>query len=193
MIQNQEPEEYFLDEMLAELPESTIDNHQFNNLDDAGEVLEARVDLSNENYTIAAGDMIYLNPFFTERRDENPFRNPVRNFPVEYPYGVQSTYSVTIQVPEGYEIIERPQDRLLQLDDETMFVVQAVEHPHLLQLMTRFIRSGTEYRPDVYDDLREYYNDIAEVYNEQVVIQKIPEGETSSSDGENDAENGSGR
>lgn len=193
MIQNQEPEEYFLEEMLSELPESVIDNHLFNNLDDADETLEARVDISNENYTIAAGDMIYLNPFFTERRDENPFRNPIRNFPVEYPYGVQNTYSVTIQIPDGYEIIESPEDRLLQLDNETMFVLQSLEHPNILQLMTRFIRTGTEYSPDVYDELRNYYNDIAEIYNEQVVIQKIPDVETSSSGGDNEAENGTGR
>ncbi len=179
MVEESNEEEYFIEETLSDLPNTRIVDQSLLNIDDPDEIFETRLDIENDDYTLAAGDMIYLNPFFTNRISENPFTNPVRNFPIEYAYGVQNAYMTSIQIPPEYEVIEVPEAAVLRLSESTTFVMQAVSNPQNVQIVTRFVRADTNFPAQMYDDIREFYSDIAGVYNQQIVLQKRAPAESS--------------
>gem|GEM_PF-1654675 len=172
MAENLEGEEFFLEETLTDLPNTRINDHSLINLDEPDEIFETRVAIENDDYVLAAGDMIYLNPFFTDRISENPFTNPVRNFPIEYAFGTQNSYMASIQIPPGYEVAEIPEDTVLQLTENTTFVMQALSNPQNVQVITRFIRAETAFPADMYEEIQEFYSNISAIYNKQIVLQK---------------------
>jgi hypothetical protein len=95
MLAEKEGKDPYLEkELLKYLPDSRVAEAAFLNLDEPEEPFQMNLTIENDRYGAVAGDMIYINPFITDRLDENPFITPVRNFPVEFNFRVaQVVYS----------------------------------------------------------------------------------------------------
>ena len=58
---------------------------------------------------------IYLNPILIKFFTKNPFLREARNFPVDFGYPHSYEYSMTIDIPDNYEIATVPQNKTISL------------------------------------------------------------------------------
>ena len=104
---------------------------------------------------------------------ENPFKLETRNYPVEFAYPTDKSCMVIINIPEGYEVDEMPQNAMVQLPDNGgsfMFTSSLVGSS--LQIMSKIRISKNTFLPADYPHLKEFYSHILNKHAEPVVLSK---------------------
>ncbi|PUZ27150.1 Transglutaminase-like enzyme, putative cysteine protease [Chitinophaga costaii] len=118
-------------------------------------------------------DHIYLAPLWGEVQKENPFAAAERRYPVEIPYLINEIYTLNLQLPDNYEIEELPKPALVKLNDADgifQYLVQGSGSSLQLRCVIRLNRAN--FKPEEYNDLREFYNYIVKKEAEQIVLKK---------------------
>ena len=54
-------------------------------------------------------DKIYVSPMLFLAAKENPFKQEVREYPVDFGYPKQEKYNINIDIPEGYVVESMPE------------------------------------------------------------------------------------
>lgn len=159
-----------LDERYEELD---IQNLSVEGLDSAGNKLIISYDLSQEDFLDGDGDVVYFSPVFHPFYESNPFKLEKREYPVEFnhPYLIQQNYAITI--PEGYSFSELPKSMLIKLpDNSAKFTYQAVLSGNNLMVYTSFQLKRSNFLPDEYENLKQFYQMMIDKQSELVVINK---------------------
>ncbi|MGH7453738.1 MAG: hypothetical protein ACRENG_20480, partial [bacterium] len=118
-----------------------------------------------------AGDKIYLNPILCGRREENPFKQPERTFPVDFGYATQQSYTLNLTLPEGCMALELPQNISLSLpNDGGQFRRLAQVEENHLQLVSQVMIRKPRFAPEEYQALREFYDRLVAVQAETIVL-----------------------
>jgi transglutaminase-like putative cysteine protease len=153
---------YLEENHLENAPGSDILEHELLNLEDTSEPLIIKATVKSDQYATVAGDMIYINPFFKDRISENPFSNPDRDFRVELNFGTSKQYIATINIPQGYEIVEVPENRSSQFSEKAQFsFIQQVSN-NIIQMRLGIVNNEIEVGTERYDELRSYYASLTE-------------------------------
>jgi hypothetical protein len=172
-LAEQEDQQTYLEENhLENAPGSEIEDFELLNLDDSSKPFTVNADIVNEQYATVAGDMIYINPFFKERISKNPFSNPDRNFPVEFNYGTNKQVKTTLIIPEGYEIVEIPENSSVQFTEKAGFSFMHQVSGNTVQMLLVTVNNEIRVDTDRYEDLRNYYAFLTEFFNQQIVLRK---------------------
>ncbi|MGM0745601.1 DUF3857 and transglutaminase domain-containing protein [Rhodohalobacter sp.] len=172
-LAEQEDQQTYLEENhLENAPGSEIEKFELLNLDDSSKPLTVNADIVNEQYATVAGNMIYINPFFKDRISKNPFSNPDRNFPVEFNYGTNKQVKTTLIIPEGYEIVEIPENSSAQFSEKTGFSFMHQVAGNTVQMLLVTVNNEIMVNADRYEDLRNYYAFLTEFFNQQIVLRK---------------------
>lgn len=154
----------------------TLDSVLIGNKDSLGMPLNIKASFTSGSYAQRNGDMIYLNPQVIDRLWENPFKAPVRKFPVDYAYKRKYTTTVTINIPEGFEVKEQLKDmtayggaRALSFTRQTK-----LEGKKMTVTCTTEIKEA-QIKPLYYEQLRDLYATMASAGSEQIVLSRIQE------------------
>lgn len=132
----------------------------------------------NINYNININsnneDIIYYNPMLGEAWKENPFKSAERFYPVEMPYTIDETYMLTLYVPEGYAIDEKPKSIKVKLNEqeEGLFEYLISESDGVVLLRSRLLLKKANFMPDEYELLREFFNLVVKMHSKQIVFKK---------------------
>ena len=119
-------------------------------------------------------DLIYINPFFGEAIQKNPFTSATRNYPVEMPYAKNEVYFLNMPIPSGYQIEEMPKSvRYMLNEDEGMFEYLVANQNGRLQIRSKIVLNKANYTMDDYEALREFYAFVIKYQNEKIVLKKI--------------------
>lgn len=172
LLRNGEKDTYYRETLLGNNPDIEIISADTQNLDQPEETLQNRLELKSENFAMISGDMMYVNPFMVTQTSRNPFSNRQRNFPVEFLYGLENMYSITLQIPEGFEVDYIPESRTLQLSDNTAFLLQIEQMGNIIQLSTRLIRNDVFFEAEDYEKNRAFYSDIVAINEEQIILSR---------------------
>lgn len=116
--------------------------------------------------------LIYLNPTFSEGYKKNPFVSETRTYPVELPYTSTETIVCSIQTPQGFEIEEIPRSAKINLDDGSGIEYLISRSEDQLSFKCILKMGKTEYSPNDYLLLREFYNHVVKKQAEQIVFKK---------------------
>lgn len=121
--------------------------------------------------------IIYFSPFFNESYKTNPFKSAERNYPVEMPYGVNETFLLDMDIPEGYEIDDLPKPVKVKLNNEGdgLFEYFGVAQGRKLALRYRLVLKRATYLPEEYNTLRDFFSHVVNKHSEQVVFKKKQE------------------
>ncbi|WP_143815354.1 transglutaminase domain-containing protein [Longibacter salinarum] len=143
--------------------------------------LQTSATVTLPSYAQVAGDTIYLNPVIIGRPEENPLKAETRSFPVDFGYPRQSIYTLSLMIPEGWEIAEMPENKVVEMTDNVAFqrIVQANDQVISMRIIQ--VLNSTRFAPDVYDKLRGYFEDITAAQNEPIVLKRTTEDGTSES------------
>ncbi len=120
-------------------------------------------------------EIIYFNPLLSgEGYKENPFKSAQRLYPVEMPYGFDRSYTLQMEVPEGYVVDELPKSMVVKMNEagEGIFEYRISQSGTSISFRCRVQMTRAYYDPDEYEMLREFFNMIVAKESEQIVFKK---------------------
>ncbi|UZR94397.1 DUF3857 domain-containing protein [Chondrinema litorale] len=135
-------------------------------------------------YTInlgdASADMLYINPIVFGKITENPFKHPVRTYPVDYSIKTLYEFRTSFAVPEGFELMEYPESDKFQIaEDKVGFSYNSsfVESVKQFQLSNTLLIASPVVEPEYYQDLKSLYTDIINKLEQPIIIKRISKSE----------------
>ena len=150
----------------------TVDSIVLEKLKQKEEPLKVIYDLRVAKGTDPA--MIYFSPVFKEGREQFFLKSAERNYPVELPHKYNESYSIAIDVPNGYVVDEVPKSEKINFNEDEAFfeyLVQKSASQVLLRLSLKI--NKTTFLPDDYDALKQFFDHISKKYDEQIVFKKL--------------------
>ncbi len=166
-------EDYINNEYGKNLDDIKIDTFYFENLKNIDVALKKNITLNTSSYVNQIGEMIYLQPMFTEAFEDNPFKKEERKIPVDFNYPREYFYIMNLTLPEGYDISELPQSvKYLLPDNGGEFLYHITRSGNNLQLISKFKINQVVYLPDSYPYLKELFDEIIAKQAEQIILTK---------------------
>lgn len=125
------------------------------------------------SHASVSGSQIYLNPFLSEELIENPFRSEKREYPVNYGKPIEKTYIGKFTIPEGYELDELPQNKILMMPgNAAKFLYSASVTGNVVSIVRTLSINKSLFLQTEYPNLREFYNQVVAKESEQIVLKK---------------------
>jgi hypothetical protein len=120
--------------------------------------------------------MIYFNPHIINRETDNPFKSEQRHFPIDYGYRSDATNAITFIIPSGYEIKEKPADRMFTAAEGGLsFSRQIQVDSNLIQVLFKKSIKETKVNAEKYYLVKDFYNQVVAAEAEQIVLVKHKE------------------
>jgi len=154
-------------------PELNIEQLEVEGLDEADNKLTLSYELSSDNFGEDASDIIYFSPIVDPYFDSNPFKLEKREYPVEFNHPYTIRESSFIALPEGYTISELPKALLIKMpNNSAQYSYQVVKSGDGLFISTLFSIRKSNFLPEEYEGIRQFYQVIIDKQNELVVLEK---------------------
>jgi hypothetical protein len=128
---------------------------------------------TSDNAIETIGDKLYVSPLLFLGMDENPFQSETRNFSIEFDFIQKNNYTVSVKIPDDYEVESFPQPLLLQTDAaEINYSFKGSETNGMLQIMSSFEINTSILEPSSYEMLRSFFKEIINKESEKIVLKK---------------------
>jgi hypothetical protein len=120
-----------------------------------------------------ASDLYYFNPMLGEGYKDNPFKAAERVYPVEMPYAMDETFTMTMDIPTGYVVDELPKSaKVLFNTDEGFFEYLIQKSEDQIQFRSRIKLKKANFKPEDYETLRDFFAYVVKKQGEQIVFKK---------------------
>jgi hypothetical protein len=124
-------------------------------------------------YAQRTGDLLYLRPVAVDRTDQNPLRSAERAFPVDVGHPRRWTYTLSLQLPEGYVLKEQPDDSGFRLPRRAGALSHDVRaEDDRLKVSIAFELNRSRYPVKDYRSLRTLYSRLTSVHVQQIVLER---------------------
>jgi hypothetical protein len=155
-----------------------------NNIEISDYVRENELELAKpivENYSFqdsktveVINDKIYLSPLIFLVSKENPFKQEVRDYPIDFGYPAESRYNINITIPEGYIVESLPKAMNITTGEDVGFFKYVVgnEGSNISILITSNINTAIV-SSDFYNVLKDFYQQMIDKKNEKIVLKKV--------------------
>lgn len=125
---------------------------------------------NNENLDFV-DDKIIIRPFSDLTIDDNPMKQPVRKYPIDFIYKRTYKYRSTVTIPEGYKLIKLGEPLTINNDKIT------VNYNSFEKNKTIVVEAIYRFKKDVYPasdyiNLKIYYDMIIDKFNQSVILGK---------------------
>ncbi|MBX2842525.1 MAG: hypothetical protein KTR26_12200 [Flammeovirgaceae bacterium] len=163
--------EYFKDSWEDQVVNFTVSDPIFENVKELNESLITKFNISIEEAEL--GGKIYLDPIFSKFYEEHPFKQEIREYPVDFGCPSQNFYSLELDLPEGYDVEELPQSVAIALPNKGgRFNYQAIKSGNKLQIISSMKISKPIFLPQEYAYLKEFFIQVISKQSEQIVLVK---------------------
>ena len=126
----------------------------------------------NDSETI--DNKIYVNPLLFFTAAVNPFKQEVREYPIDFSYPTEYKYNVSVEVPEGFQMESIPKATTITTENGMLnfrYLVSANGNKIQIQLLTTI--KEAIFQSDFYDVLKDFYSKMISKENEKIVLSKI--------------------
>ena len=118
-------------------------------------------------------DKIYISPMLFLATKENPFKQEVREYPVDFGYPSQNKYNINIEIPEGYVVESMPASlNIVTGDDIGAFKFMIANTDNKVQISITLTISSPIVSSDFYPVLKGFYQQMIDKQNEKIVLTK---------------------
>ncbi len=164
---------YFNKKLIKENTEYTIDNITSKEISTIDKSVYLSAEINDNTISTVNDDFIYISPFVDQYYDSNPFNDKNRYLPVDFYYPFDDSYILNLKIPEGYEVVEIPENLNLSTEDKkcTLKLSGQVKGDEL-QLRISFSIKNPFFTAYEYPVLREIYDRYIEKREEQIVLKK---------------------
>ncbi|MDX6180545.1 DUF3857 domain-containing protein [Flavobacterium sp. Fl-77] len=129
---------------------------------------------TGNNLCEVIGGKIYVDPMLFFSNHENPFKQEIREYPVDFGYPFLDKYSITIQIPEGFTVETLPAPVVMNMEDNLgSFKFVIAQNQNVLQLNVVHQINEAIVTTEKYDMLKEYYKGMVAKETEKIVLKRI--------------------
>jgi len=116
---------------------------------------------------------IYISPMLFLTAKVNPFKQEVREYPVDFGYPTQNKYNISIEIPEGYVVETMPASiNIAIVDNIGAFKYMTVNTNNKIQVVITSTINTAIVPSDLYPVLKGYYQQMIDKQNEKIVLTK---------------------
>jgi Transglutaminase-like superfamily len=116
---------------------------------------------------------IYISPLFFLSTKENPFKQEVREYPIDFGYPEETKYNINIDIPEGYKIETLPVATSITTGENVgNFRYNISNTDEKIQIVITSAINAPIVPADFYDILKEYFQKMIDKQNEKIVLVK---------------------
>lgn len=155
-----------------------------NNIEISDYVRENDLDLSKpivESYAFKdtksvefINEKIYISPMLFLTAKVNPFKQEVREYPVDFGYPTQNKYNINIEIPDGYVVESMPASiNIATGDDIGAFKYVIVNADNKIQVAITSTITAAIVGADFYPVLKNFFQQMIDKENEKIVLKKI--------------------
>lgn len=134
-----------------------------------------------ESYSFTGNDLceviggkIYVNPMLFFANEKNPFKQEVREYPVDFGFPFMDKYNIILKIPDGFAVETLPAPVVLNMEDDLgsfKFIIAA--NDNLLQINIQHQINAAIVSTEQYDMLKEYYKGMIAKETEKIVLKRI--------------------
>jgi len=151
----------------------TIEIEQATFKKETGKPTQVNFSFTSDNAIEIIGDKLYVSPLLFLGMDENPFQSETRNFPIEFDYIQKNNYTISVKIPDDYEVETFPQPLLLQTNGaEINYSFKGSETNGMLQISSSFDINASILEAADYEMLKSFFKEIVNKEGEKIVLKK---------------------
>ncbi|MCU0449031.1 MAG: DUF3857 and transglutaminase domain-containing protein [Bernardetiaceae bacterium] len=157
----------------ADLKELAPFKDSLTNLNEYEQPLKGKALLNTDEFSEKIGDRIYLKPLLNHALENNPFKAPTRNTLVDLAYPYEDFVSVSITIPDGYQVESLPQSTRLSWQDKAVrfdYLVNA--SGNTISISCRTFVNRAVFAALEYPSLRDTFAKMVAKQSEQIVLKK---------------------
>ncbi len=171
-------ENYNTEEMIESLEkgkgELEISNFEIENMKDVAQPVTQSYDYTFNNAMEDIGGKLYLTPMLFLAPDENPFKEDIRNYPIDYVYPIADKYMVNIMLPEGYTVETMPESIKFQFNGtDGEFTYLGKLNGNFIQFTISLDLNKSLILASEYEQYKKFYQLMIEKQTEKVVLKKV--------------------
>ncbi|OXG04968.1 uncharacterized protein DUF3857 [Flavobacterium araucananum] len=129
---------------------------------------------TGNNLCEVIGGKIYVSPMLFFANEKNPFKQDVREYPVDFGFPFTDKYNITLQIPEGFTTEVLPAPVVVNMEDNLgsfKFNIASVENT--LQISIQHQINEGIVSTEQYEMLKEYYKSMIAKETEKIVLKRI--------------------
>ena len=117
---------------------------------------------------------IYINPWIKKHIDKNPFRDEIRNLPIDFIVPNQESLTVNIQLPEEYELTETPESTNLATQGKKAIYKYFVNKtiPGKIQVISQLNIDDPFFNTNEYQAIQEFFSKLEMTQSSQLILKK---------------------
>jgi hypothetical protein len=144
-----------------------------NELDLSKPILESYSFKDSKSIEIIDGK-IYFMPMLFLTSKENPFKQEIREYPIDFGFPISDRYTINIQIPDGYVVESMPANvNLVAANNFGSFKYITVNNGNSMQIMITSSINTAIVPADYYSDLKSFFKAMIDKLNEKIVLKKI--------------------
>ncbi|GIQ60212.1 hypothetical protein Flavo103_33480 [Flavobacterium collinsii] len=129
---------------------------------------------TGNNLCEVIGGKIYVSPMLFFANNENPFKQEVREYPVDFGFPFMDKYNITLQIPEGFTAETLPAPAVINMQDDLgSFKFNIAANDNLLQITIQHQINAAIVTTEQYEMLKEYYKGMIAKETEKIVLKRI--------------------
>lgn len=172
-IENIKEEEY-LEKLENENQKIEISNYSRTNEKDIKSPISETFSFTGTNLCDIVGEKIYINPLLFFTKQQNPFIQETREYPVDFGFPFLNKFTINIEIPQGYVVETLPQSTQLNMEDNLgAFKYVANNEGNKIQLVISHQINMPIVSSEYYSMLKDYYQGMIAKETEKIVLKKI--------------------
>jgi hypothetical protein len=174
-LRNYNREEYYIDSFESAHQGIDVTDFSVENKDDWQLPMVTNFTFEINNTDGQPKEVIYVNPLLTDRLQANPFRLEDRQFPVDFVYPQRSTYTVNIEIPQGYTVDELPRNHSFGMSQNAAryAVNYTLDENGSIQVKIDMMMGKAVFSPTEYAALRNFHAQVIEEQARNIVLKKL--------------------
>lgn len=166
--------ESYLELLEKKYPGITVTDFEVKNSADLTQPVIEEYSFETTKYLENIGDKLYFAPMVFFARTENPFKQEIREYPIDFIYPNQNKFNISINIPKGYVIETLPESKAFAMPDSLAsfkYTISMYENKVQLQCVLEINKAviGSEYYPA----LKNFFKEIVSKQTEKVVLKKV--------------------
>ena len=120
------------------------------------------------------GGKIYISPMLFLTNEKNPFKQDLREYPVDFGFPFTDKYNITLQIPEGFTAEVLPAPVVMNMEDNLgSFKFNIAPAGNALQINIQHQINEAIVSTEKYEMLKEYYKAMIAKQTEKIVLKRI--------------------
>ncbi|MFN3969081.1 DUF3858 domain-containing protein [Flavobacterium sp.] len=167
-------EESLVDRLEKKYSEIEVANYEVQNNFEFTKPIIENYNFTTNNSVEVIGDKMYVSPFLFFALTVNPFKQEVREYPVDFVYPHQDKYNVSLTIPEGYTLETLPKPKSVSMPDGLAnFKYNISSNEKTIQLSYTIDINNAVIEPEYYEALKSFFKELVNKQTEKIVLKKM--------------------